>query len=149
MAVRIRGDGLREAWQRRGFRRSLLLFSAAALVAFVGNLSFTVWATMYHEVTDGIGVIAERSCSETRRLNAGVHVFINALSTILLAGSNYSMQCLCAPTRSQIDDAHTMRRWVDIGISSLQNVIGRHRVGGRRWVTWALLGLSSLPLHLL
>jgi len=146
------GGPLQDAWRQKGFRRSVLLFSVAALIAFIANLSFAVWATTSHEISEGIGVIAERSCSETRKLNAGIHVLINTISTTLLAGSNYCMQCLSAPTRSQVDEAHKLRRWMDVGIHSVRNVLsptGNHRVSRRRVVLWLLLGLSSLPLHLL
>jgi len=85
---------------QRGFWRSVLLFSVAALLAFLANLSFAIWAMVNIELREGVGVLAERSCNETKKLNAGIHVLINALSTLLLAGSNYCMQCLLAPTRA-------------------------------------------------
>jgi len=151
-ASRAPGCGLRHAWHQRGFRRSILAFSVAALLVFIANLSFAAWATVNLEVREGVGVIAEKSCSETRKLSAGIHVVINALSTILLAGSNYCMQCLSAPTRSQVDEAHRQHRWMDIGVSSLRNALGpygNHHIGWGRMILWLLLGLSSLPLHLL
>ena len=138
---------LRRAWNEKGWRRSTLMFSIAAAVAFLANLGFTVWA-ITRGVTSGVGVIAEKECVEIRKLNAGVHVLVNALSTLLLAGSNYCMQLLSSPTRSLIDNAHKSRRWVDIGVSSVRNIFDSGNCAKRR-LLWLLLGLSSLPLHLL
>lgn len=148
-------QSVQDAWARRGFRRSIFLFSGAALLAFTINLTLAIWATTSHGVEDGIGVLAENTCADIKRLNAGVHVLINTLSTILLAGSNYCMQCLSAPTRSQIDEAHKHRRWMDIGVHSIRNTLNifhpdaYHHVNGMRVFLWLLLALSSLPLHLL
>jgi hypothetical protein len=67
------------------------------------------------------------------------------LSTILLASSNYAMQCLSAPTRTELDQAHTKTQWLDIGILSFRNLTQIKTV---RMLFWLLLGVSSLPLHL-
>ncbi|KAH7392189.1 hypothetical protein DE146DRAFT_661877 [Phaeosphaeria sp. MPI-PUGE-AT-0046c] len=56
------------------------------------------------------------------------------------------MQCMTAPTRGEVDRAHAARRWLDIGVPSFRNL---RRIGRDRLVLWLLLGLSSLPLHLL
>ena len=56
------------------------------------------------------------------------------------------MQCLTAPTRADIDRAHEKNAWLDIGILSLKNL---HYIGYQRLTLWTVLGLSSIPLHLL
>ena len=56
------------------------------------------------------------------------------------------MQLLLAPTRTQIDNAHKNRRWLDIGIPSVHNF---RYISVWHKVTWLLLALSSLPLHFL
>jgi glutaredoxin-related protein len=68
------------------------------------------------------------------------------LSTILLGASNYCMQCMSAPTRAEAEQAHAKFRWVDIGTPSIRNL---GKIRGLRVVLWLLLGISSLPLHLL
>jgi hypothetical protein len=74
------------------------------------------------------------------------HIVINVFSTILLAASNYTMQVLCSPTRSDLDAAHRKGIWLDVGLLSLRNL--RHLPRGRI-VLGLLLGFSSIPLHLL
>ncbi|KAK3899103.1 hypothetical protein C8A05DRAFT_46749 [Staphylotrichum tortipilum] len=71
--------------------------------AFLLRRQLTAWAGTQHEPDgNGIGILFEGSCSRVRTLNTALHVVINALSSVLLAGSNYCMQCLSAPTRSQM-----------------------------------------------
>lgn len=75
-----------------------------------------------------------------------LHLIINILSTLLLGASNYSMQCLSSPTRSEIDKAHRQKLWLDIGVPSVRNL---RRISASRIALWWLLAASSIPLHLL
>ncbi|KAH7081153.1 hypothetical protein BKA63DRAFT_202647 [Paraphoma chrysanthemicola] len=79
------------------------------------------------------------------RWNTAFHVFINALSTILLSGSNYTMQVLSSPTRDDIDKAHSKKQWMELGVLSPRNMRAIPRK--RTWLCM-LLSLSSIPLHL-
>ncbi|TQN67003.1 hypothetical protein CSHISOI_08477, partial [Colletotrichum shisoi] len=134
---------------REPWRRAACLFSVAAFSTFAVNLAFTLWATRRRRgetAEDGIGVVFEGGCSEIKRLNTAVHVVVNILGTVLLAGSNYCMQCAIAPARSEIDRAHAKRKWLDVGVPSIRNL------GWIRWekkALWLLSSLSSFPLHLL
>jgi hypothetical protein len=83
--------------------------------------------------------------NDARKLKTLVQVGINLLSTILLSSSNYSMQCLSAPTRTELDKAHETGRWLDIGILSFRNLT---QIKPVRTIIWLLLGASSLPLQL-
>jgi hypothetical protein len=94
----------------------------------------------------GRRMLHDGPCDETKKINIGVHLIINILGSIILGVSNYCMQCMNAPTRVEIDQAHSKFRWVDIGIPSLRNL---DKIRGMRVVLWLLLGSSSVPLHLL
>lgn len=65
---------------------------------------------------------------------------------MLLGGSNYTMQCLTAPTREEINKGHRSRVSLDIGILSLKNLM---RASKRKVILWGFLAVSSVPLHLL
>lgn len=78
--------------------------------------------------------------------NTALHVLINALSTMLLAGSNYTMQVLSSPTRQDVDVAHARGQWLDIGVLSPRNL---RLIPRKRAALWYTLALSSIPLHLL
>lgn len=95
------------------------------------------------------GILFDGNCDRARKLNSGLHLLINVLSTVLLSSSNYCMQCLSAPTRKEVDDAHSKGKWLDIGVQSVHNLRMIYNTDRKRAVVWFLLGISSLPLHLL
>jgi hypothetical protein len=125
-----------------GWRFGALHFAVWATIVFCINVAVTVWNSTQAKS----GVLFEGDCDRVKRLNTGLHFLINVLSTILLSGSNYCMQCLSAPTRGEVDKAHSRGIWLDIGIPSIRNV--KH-LSRRRVTLWVLLMITSLPLHLL
>jgi hypothetical protein len=130
-----------------GWRFGVIACASSSFFVFAVNLSATIWALRSTGVPeDGRGILYNGNCAKIRELNVGVHLMINTLSTVLLSASNYCMQCLSAPTRVEIDQAHAKRQWLDIGVPSVKNL--RH-ISGKRVTLWWLLGLTSLPLHLL
>ncbi|KAK0618775.1 hypothetical protein DIS24_g11536 [Lasiodiplodia hormozganensis] len=68
-----------------------------------------------------IATIRTGPCSDIDHIQFGIHLAINAVSTLLLGASNYCMQCLSAPTREDIDRAHGQGKWLDIGVPSMKN----------------------------
>ena len=95
---------------------------------------------------DGIGEIDIKDCNTASSATAKIHVAINVVASALVAASNYNMQCLTAPTRKDVDDAHERGAWLDIGIQSMRNL---RSLPTWRAVLWIGLLLSSVPLHLL
>ena len=128
-----------------GWRLGILGSSIAAFIVFLINLCTTIWAIKTYSLENGLGTIYEGSCETTKTLSLWLHLVINGLSTVLLSASNYTIQCLISPTRSDIDAAHSKGRWLDIGVPSLRNV---GRLPWVQKVLWAILWISSLPLHL-
>ncbi|KAH7115539.1 hypothetical protein EDB81DRAFT_286349 [Dactylonectria macrodidyma] len=147
------GDELRRAPRRSifssGWKSGLLFGASSCLLVFAINLGVTIWSTTLPEGDADENhirrILKEGSCSEIRKYNVALHLAINVFSSILLAASNYCMQCLSAPTRADIDKAHFRGKWMDIGIPSLRNLVDVPR---KRAVLWGLLVLSSVPLHL-
>ncbi|MCJ1462005.1 hypothetical protein MMC07_000605 [Pseudocyphellaria aurata] len=129
-----------------GWRFGIISGSFSVFVVLVVNLSFTLWTISRSEITNNRGILYDGHCDEVRRLDVVAHVMINIFSTVILASSNYCMQCLSAPTRAEIDKAHAQGVWLDIGTQSVRNL---RRISGKRALVWTVLGLSSLPLHLL
>lgn len=126
-----------------GWRFGTLHFATWAAIVFMINIIVSIWGGVYQKAR---GSLSEGECDDIKNLNRGLHIFINILSTVLLSGSNYCMQCLSAPTRTDIDRAHAKRIWLDIGVPSIRNL--KHISRRRLWL-WLLLGVSSVPLHLL
>lgn len=135
-------------WSRKpqGWRFGLALNTSAATFVLVMNVMLFTIAACKFNLADGIVSLYVGDCTLATRWNTGLHVLINALSSILLSASNYAMQCVTAPTRRECDAAHARGDWLDIGIAGTRNL---RRIGYRRKIVWALLALSSMPIHLL
>lgn len=103
---------------RSGWRFGAINCAIWASVVFLINFTVTIWGSV-HNKTKG-DVLFEGDCERVRKLNTGLHLLINLLSTVLLSSSNYCMQCLSAPTRREIDDSHAKRIWLDIGVPSIR-----------------------------
>ena len=127
-----------------GWRSGALGFALCSTMVFAINFILTIWSSATRPTTKGL--LFQGDCDYAKILNTGMHVLINILSTVLLSGSNYCMQCISAPTRLEVDNAHTNNKWLDIGIPSLRNL--RH-IRRRNLILWLFLALTSLPLHLL
>lgn len=95
---------------------------------------------------DGVGKLKRGPCGPILLASTWSHVAINICSTIVVAASNYNMQCLSAPTRKDIDEAHKTNKYMDIGVHSVSNLL---KVPRWKVVLWAALLFSTLPLHLL
>ena len=140
---------LRAGWTPDGWRVGVSLGVLATLAVFIVNLALTAWALT---MPDGSGedsgrrVLFQGSCARASELGVVAHLVINVLGSVLLSASNYAMQCLSAPTRDEVDRAHSAGKWLDIGVPSLRNL--RH-IRRQRVVLWVVLGLMSVPLHLL
>ena len=131
-----------------GWHTGVLVSATSALIVLFINIGLTIYAaTNPQYMMEGrIGTLYSGSCDKTRTIELWVHLGINALSTLLLSGSNYTQQCLAAPTRSEIDAAHAKRQWMDIGVPSVRNLL---RIKRERTVLWIAIGFMSIPLHLL
>ncbi|KAK7981155.1 Cytochrome-b5 reductase [Apiospora arundinis] len=90
-------------------------------------------------------VLFHGSCEYSRSLNIGLHLLINIISSTVLASSNYFMQILNAPSRHEIDRAHSTFSSLEIGIPSLKNL---SLLSNSKRCLWALLLITSLPIHL-
>ncbi|CAI6341942.1 unnamed protein product [Periconia digitata] len=125
-----------------GWRFGAINCAITATVIFLVNLIITIVCTTYQKK----GVLYWGDCNKVEKINSILHWIINLLSTALLSSSNYSMQCLSAPTRKDVDIAHGRGKWLDIGILSVRNL---RCINTTRGILWIVLMLSSLPLHLL
>lgn len=121
-----------------------LAAGGAAFVLFV-NIATTIYVATRPKLHRGIAVIYSGDCSRNETIGTCIHLLINTASTLLLSGSNYTMQVLSAPTRRETDKAHCTGRWLDIGVQSVRNL---RYISYRRMLLWLLLAFSSVPLHL-
>lgn len=130
-----------------GWRAGALISSLLAGVSLLINIGVAAWLGP-RSADSGLGVVSifTGECGTVQTMDILVHLVVNILSTLLLGGSNYCMQCLSAPTRIDVDKAHANGRWLDIGVPSVRNL------GAVPWYKtclWVVLGLTSVPLHLM
>lgn len=130
---------------RKGLQFSILL-TILALALNTALLITALRAGRQHQ--EGVSMISQAKCSKTKQRSLLLHLGINILSTMLLGASGYTMQILCSPTRRDVDRAHAMGDWLDVGSPGWRNLRSR-RIGWKRLVAYGLLMGSSLPLHLL
>lgn len=132
----------------RGWRIGIRLAIIAAVSTLIINIIFMILGTRLYEQDsdDGMVTLIGGSCKKVDQLKTWLHLVINILGTILLSASNYTQQCISAPTRDEVDACHRKKDWLEIGVPSLHNLT---RISRRRTALWAILGLSSVPLHLL
>ncbi|PYH88935.1 hypothetical protein BO71DRAFT_488363 [Aspergillus ellipticus CBS 707.79] len=81
-------------------------------------------------------------CARASHWATGFHLAVN----LLLEFGSYVMQCLVGPSRTEVDEAHRKRRWLDIGVMSVRNF--RVMSLGRK-LRWFLLLVSSIPIHMI
>lgn len=108
------------------------------------NLIFTIWAAAKSKSGTQVGTLYAGDCETVRSTNSGLHIAINVMGTLLLGASNYTMQCLSSPTRDEVDTAHSRGKYLDIGLPSPKNLNG-----WKKKIVFAMLVLSTLPLHFL
>lgn len=120
-----------------------LLSSSVVLIVNLALIGLGSRGIGYH---GGIGVLAEGTSEDMSVVSTVYHVLINIMSTSLLASSNYCMQVLSSPSREAIDAAHEKGEHLELGVWSWKNM--KYQSGKKR-LLWVLLGLTSVPLHLL
>ena len=131
-----------------GWHTGVLVCAASVVVVLLINVGLAIYIATNprYKMERGTGILYSGSCAKTETIGLWLHLGINVLSTLLLSGSNYTQQCLAAPTRSEIDAAHARRRWMDIGVPSVRNLF---RIKAERALLWVAIGITSVPLHLL
>ncbi|ORY65171.1 uncharacterized protein BCR38DRAFT_432055 [Pseudomassariella vexata] len=135
----------------RGWRTGIGMCIIFSTLVLVFNLAISILSSVNPRIDGitaqhGLSTFYEGSCSTSKTVSIVTHLLLNILATILLGASNYCMQILVSPTRAEVDRAHAMQRWLRIGVPNIQNLPYIHWT---RVMLWVLLGISSLPLHLL
>ncbi|KAF7198491.1 hypothetical protein HII31_00230 [Pseudocercospora fuligena] len=144
---RVRRYNTWKAGRLQGWRFGVACWIATALVVLTANIILAIIVATTRPRVSGISIIYEGSCATVDRYSIALHLFINMLSTLLLAASNYTMQCLSAPTSKEIEAAHRAGMKLQIGVPSFHNLL--NGIAKRRALVWMVLATSSLPIYLL
>lgn len=129
-----------------GWRFGIALGLLLTVIILILNVAITASVVSGYGMDQmGKASLTTGPCDTVKRYNTLYHLFINVLSTLLIGASNYTMQMLSAPTRSEIDRAHLKQKWLDIGVPSWRNL---REINRARVALWIVLSISSVPLHL-
>ena len=131
---------------RGGWRTGVTAGMITAFFVMLINTAVLCWVNARLQISNGVAIAFEGSCEEMSRISTWSHLAINVLSTLLLGANNMGMQCLSSPTRAEVDRMHAQGSWLTIGVPSIGNL---GSISLLRSILWILLGLSSIPLHLL
>jgi hypothetical protein len=128
-----------------GWRAGVMMGICTTTLVLVVNIGLLIkGATSGYR--GGIASLVQGDPVKISNYNTIYRTLINILSTLLLGASNYAMQVISSPTREDADAAHAKGTWVEIGIVSPRNL---RLMSRRRKMLWWMLGISSVPLHLL
>jgi hypothetical protein len=116
-----------------------------AFIVLAANVGLLVHGAI-SGFSGGVAHLIRGDSAKVTRYNTAYHTLINVMSTLLLGASNYTMQVLNSLTREEVDLAHAKETWVEIGVVSLRNL---RFMNQKRRILWWILGISSVPLHLL
>ncbi|KAJ2976244.1 hypothetical protein NUW58_g8136 [Xylaria curta] len=128
-----------------GWRLTGHILSISSVVLTVANIVtlavYSKWFTIFGE-----RVLYQGSCRTSSQISLVIQLAINVVSSVILASSNFFMQVIAAPTRRDIDAAHEAGVFLDIGVPSSRNLFHIPRINA---LLWWILGVSSVPVHLL
>lgn len=131
-----------------GYRGGILVsITICSVVLLLNVLLFMLakFAWTADSVNPNIISAFKGNCKTAHGVTIFLHLVINLLGSLLLGASNYTMQRLAAPSRAEVDRAHAKQKWLDIGVPSIRNLTSISKI---RAIMWLLLGLTSVPLHL-
>ena len=131
---------------RGGWRTGVTIGMITAFFVMLINTAVLCWVKARLQISNGVAIAFEGSCTEMSRIFTWSHLAINVLSTLLLGANNLGMQCLSSPTRAEVDRMHAQGSWLTIGVPNTRNL---GSISSLRSILWILLGLSSIPFHLL
>lgn len=129
-----------------GWRAGLIRWTVLSTGIWLVTIIVYICLFATTSVRLGSGLLLSQSCTVVSIANTLIHLLLNVVTTMMLSASTYAMESLCCPTRQEIDHAHAKGRWLGIGGLSLRNF---RFIRKRRSILWALLWVTSIPLHLL
>jgi hypothetical protein len=91
----------------RGWRVGILLASYMSSIVLGVDIAILIIGFIRRRgFENGFAVPISGVAEDMSRWSSGVPILVNALSTLLLTVSNYTMQVVSSPTREDIDKAH-------------------------------------------
>ena len=113
---------LREVLPLRDFQGLISLGITVSVFVFVINVVLLAVSTKLPTSATGGKLLFRGDCDFASSRSTIAHLAINILATLIISASNAAMQCLSAPSRADVDRAHSRGIWLDVGVPSLRNL---------------------------
>ncbi|KAI0193909.1 hypothetical protein F4808DRAFT_475205 [Astrocystis sublimbata] len=130
------------SWIKRGLRETGWRLAAKinCVVLLVSSLVLTtlsIVALARGSLKPVFFYAADCGSGEATVVNLALHLSINIVSTLVV---------LNAPTREEVDNAHSKASWLGIGVPSVRNAF---QVSSFKTWSWVCLFVSTVPIHLI
>ncbi|KAH8175710.1 hypothetical protein LIA77_04128 [Sarocladium implicatum] len=116
------GNGEDSKWRRRcmpgGWRATMSLTLLLAVLLLITAAVMTAHTAIKHSDTFWTAesaIFTSSSCKAVRVANQGAHAAAAVLGMLLVAGAGHAAQVLGAPTRNNVNKAHSDGRKLDVG----------------------------------
>ncbi len=106
-----------------GWRTGIFLSSIIIGVCLLAESVLLIWGLATGGPSGGQGIIYEGDCRAAKDFTNVLAVLLNILGSVLIGTSNYTMQCLSAPSRKEVARAHANGRTLQIGSSSPSDIL--------------------------
>lgn len=74
-----------------GWRMGAVIAALVSIISLLINVVIAIQLSAQHKFEGGLATLYEGDCKQVQSYNLWFHLAINALSTVLLSGSNYCM----------------------------------------------------------
>ncbi|EEP78515.1 predicted protein [Uncinocarpus reesii 1704] len=132
-------------WHQKGWRRTAVINTICIFIFTVLTISLLAWSSSRSGSVNASLILYRGNCATSKNINLWLHLVLNVFSTGVLASSNFFMQVLSSPSRSEVNAAHKDDTPLEIGVPSLRNLF---YISYYKKVLWALFLISSVPIHL-
>jgi hypothetical protein len=96
----------------RGWRLSVLLGLLITIFVLIVNIAILAWTYSSLAIKSGSAIAWAGTSNNLKNVSTWTHLGVNILSSLLLAASNNTMQCLVALIRREVEKAHASRKWI-------------------------------------
>nr|KMM71628.1 hypothetical protein CPAG_07931 [Coccidioides posadasii RMSCC 3488] len=138
---------LSKAWRYRqnGWRQAAVLNTVGISIFTLLTIALLAWSSAKLGTINGNVILFRGNCATTKKANIWLHLLLNVFSTGILASSNFFMQVLSSPSRSEVDSAHRKSISLEVGVPSIRNLFF---ISNFKKICSFLFFLSSIPVHL-
>jgi hypothetical protein len=125
---------------------SLRFLATCVAMILILNVAVLIYSAKRGPSTSASLLVAQDQCSTIKKLDVGLHALINVLGILALAAVGGFITALSSPSREDLNRAHRVGAWFDIGVPSIRNL---KYIGRTRKYMCIIIYLLSFPIHIM